>query len=61
MLQLSVTPSKGEGRVRVGYPTETIPHLSPLGPPSGRDPEGEAEYERAMALAICKRAPLPDD
>ena len=37
------------------------PHLNPLSAPPGRDPEREAKYERAMALAICKPAPLSDD
>jgi len=63
MLQLSVTSPFQRERVGSGLDIqpETIPHLSPLGAPPGRDPEREAKYERAMALAICKPAPLSDD
>ena len=62
MLQLSVTSPFQRERVGSGLDIqpETIPHLSPLGAPPGRDPEREAKYERAMALAKAKGASRGD-
>ena len=41
---------KGEGRVRVALAAWSDPHLSPLGAPPGRDPEGDAELCAGHAL-----------